>query len=92
MLAIVMAIYALLLFGVAGYLFMHRTRNFIMFKKPSHELANSMTITSVLLTICGIASLVVGIMGQKWLALIVIAISLLFTFTFASGLTRSMNQ
>lgn len=92
MLSIVMALYALLLFGVAGYLFLHRKRTFLMFQKPSQELASSMTVTAVLLSLCGIASLVVGFMGQKWLALIVIAFSLLFTFIFASGLTRAMTH
>jgi vacuolar-type H+-ATPase subunit I/STV1 len=92
MLKIVMIIYALLLLLVAAYLITHRKRSFLLFSKPSSELSASMTVTSILLILCAIASIVAGFVGSKMIALIVIALSLLFIFLFASGLTRAMNN
>lgn len=92
MLKIVMIIYALLLLIVAAYLLTHRKRSFLLFNKPSGELSASMTVTSVLLILCAIASVVAGFVGSKMIALIVIAFSLLFIFLFATGLTRAMNN
>lgn len=60
LLAIVMAIFCLFIFGLAAYLFHYATRPFLIFNpKENQGLATSMRITGWLLLIVGI----VGIVG-----------------------------
>jgi len=92
LLPIVMSVYGILLLAVASYLLTHRGRSFLMFNRPSADLSASMLITSIAEIICGIAGVIVGFMQLKWIALIVIAISLLFIMLFASGLTHAMGK
>ncbi|WP_155285982.1 hypothetical protein [Lacticaseibacillus zhaodongensis] len=92
MIRILMLFYALLLIVVAGYLFTHRKRQFLVFNMPSKDLAANMAVTATLLIICAIASVVAAFVGSKMVALIVIAFSLVFIFFFANSLTRVLNH
>ncbi|WDF81744.1 hypothetical protein PQ472_07360 [Lacticaseibacillus pabuli] len=92
LLPIVMSVYGILLLAVSWYLLAHRGRSFLMFNQPSGDLSASMLVTSIAEIICAVAGVIVGFMQLKWIALVVIAISLLFIMLFASGLTRAMGK
>ena len=87
-----MSVYGVLLLAVAWYLLAHRGRSFLMFNRPSTDLSASMLVTSIAEIICAVAGAIVGFMQLKWIALVVIAISLLFIMLFASGLTHAMGR
>ncbi len=91
MLLIIMSVYGILLFILAGYLLSHRNRPFLSVNIPSDSLAGNMLLTALLLIICGIVGIVAGILVSKTLALVAIAISAVFVAIFALSLVRSIN-
>lgn len=91
MLLIVMAVYALILLILAGYLLSHRHRPFLSVNVPSPELAGNMTLTAILLIVCAVVAVVGGFIASKTLALVAIAVSAVFVGIFGLSLVRAIN-
>ncbi len=64
---IIMLIYALVLFALAGYLLMHRQQNFLTLKQVPEKLGKTLLNYALLLIIAGLIAVVAAFVPNTWL-------------------------
>ena len=69
---ILMCIYAVALFGLAAYTWLHRYQNFLIIKKPAPGMTRFLKIFAFLFTLVGILAIIGGVLFPMWMNLVIL--------------------
>ncbi|WP_125711257.1 hypothetical protein [Lacticaseibacillus porcinae] len=89
---VIMLIYAVVLFALAGYLFGHRQHNFLTLKDVPEKLGKTLSNYALLLIVAGIIAVIAAFVPNQWLQIAALILGALAGGLLGARLPKFLNM